>query len=57
MPSWTNRTRRLSQMAKVGAISAAFMLGVGGDRPRAGYSRNQRRLGAVSTNRHHPKRN
>ena len=29
MPSRTNRIRRLSQMAKAGAISAAFMLGVG----------------------------
>src|SRR5690349_5398845 len=29
MPSRTNRIRRLSQMAKVGAITAAFMLGVG----------------------------
>jgi hypothetical protein len=29
MPSWTNRNRRLSQIAKVSAISAAFMLGVG----------------------------
>src|SRR5690349_12924306 len=29
MPSRTNRIRRLLQMAKVGAITAAFMLGVG----------------------------